>query len=267
VTRALVWGFAGLGVFVSGLAFAILAVGLIEGWHVVPDPLSELVGVGLAVTATWTAGVLCERAPGRWAAVAVAVVPVSVLVVGYVLMEKTEGHGAGLAPTLVAQGVAVSAALVGGAAYVTRRTAPAAPEDASTTSRTTGLVHTLTGIAAAFGLSASALVAGAFLAVWLDPREFLPEGSGPAALVVVAAAGTAAAGATVADVAGRSATLSILIAGALAFVGLWEIVLTVETTGVEGVELPVILGIAVTFTGLLSGGAWLRRRRRGSPVS
>jgi hypothetical protein len=33
---ALVWGLAGLGVLVSGPASAIVAVGLLEGWHVMP---------------------------------------------------------------------------------------------------------------------------------------------------------------------------------------------------------------------------------------
>lgn len=125
MTRALVWGLAGLGVLISGLAFAILAVGLVEGWHVMPDRLSAALAVAVVATAAWTAGVLCARAPGRWAAVAVAIVPACVLVMGVVLMEKSEDHGAGLAPQLVAEAVAVSAALVGGAAYVARRTEPA----------------------------------------------------------------------------------------------------------------------------------------------
>jgi hypothetical protein len=125
VIRALVWGVAGLGVFVSGLAFAILAVGLLEGWRPMPDQASELVAVVIVVTATWTGGVLCARAPGRWAAVAVAVVPIAVLVVGYLLMEKSEvDHHAGLAPAVVAEAVAGTAALFGGAAYVARRTMP-----------------------------------------------------------------------------------------------------------------------------------------------
>jgi F0F1-type ATP synthase assembly protein I len=264
VTRALVWGFAGLGILVSGLAFAILAVGLVEGWHVMPDPLSELLAVAIAATATWTAGVFCERAPGRWAAAAVAVVPVAVLVAGYVLMEKTAGHGMGLAPRVVAEAVALSAALVGGAAYVARRSAPDVADSAPAQSRITGLISTLTGVAAAFGLSASGMLVGAFLAVWLDEHDVLPEGSAPWAWVVFAAVGTVAAGATVADVARRSATLSIAIAGALMFGCLWEVDQSVETTGAEGVEVPLVVLFAVAFTGLLGAGAWLRRRRASS---
>lgn len=124
MTRALAWGLAGLGVLFSSLAFAILAVGLIEGWRPVPDRLSEVLGISIVATGAWTAGVLCARAPGRWAALAVAVVPATVLGIGYLLMEKTEGHGAGVAPTVVAEAVAASAALVGGAAYVARRAEP-----------------------------------------------------------------------------------------------------------------------------------------------
>lgn len=123
--RALVWGLAALGVFVSGLVFAILTVGLLEGWRAMPDQASEVVAVAIVATATWTGGVLCARAPGRWAAVAVAVVPIAVLIVGYLLMEKSEGDRARLAPSVVAEAVAGTAALVGGAAYVARRTTPA----------------------------------------------------------------------------------------------------------------------------------------------
>lgn len=264
MTRALVWGLAGLGVFVSGLAFAILAVGLLEGWRVMPDRLSELVAVLIVAAATWTAGVLCERAPGRWAAAAVAVVPVAVLVLGFVLMERTEGHGAGLAPGLVAAGVALSAALVGGAAYVARRSAPEDPATAPARGRTRDAAGTLTGVAAAFGLSASGIVVGAVLAFWLETLDFIPEGWGPIAWVLLAAVGTAAAGATVAEVAGRSAALSIVVAGILVLIGLWEIVRSVESTGTEGFELPVVVGSALVFAGLLAAGAWLRRRRMSS---
>lgn len=121
MTRALIWGLAGLGVFVSGLVFAILTVGLVEGWTPMPDQASQLLGVIIAASATWTAGVLCARAPGRWAALAVALVPASIWTFGYAVMETTEGHGSGLAPQVVAEAVSISAALVGGAAYVARR--------------------------------------------------------------------------------------------------------------------------------------------------
>jgi hypothetical protein len=129
VTRALVWGFAALGVLLSGVAFAILAVGLIEGWQPMPDGLSDLLALTIVATAAWTAGVLCTRAPGRWVAAAVAVVPGAFGVIGLLIMQKAGGQGghkAGLAPMFVAEAVAISAALVGGAAYVARRNAPVA---------------------------------------------------------------------------------------------------------------------------------------------
>lgn len=122
--RAFVWGLAGLGVFVSGLVFAILTVGLVEGSALMPDSLAQLLAVTLVAVATWTSGVLCTRAPGRWAALAVALVPVSIWAIGYAVMETAEGHGSGLAPQVVAEMVSVSAALVGGAAYVARRAGP-----------------------------------------------------------------------------------------------------------------------------------------------
>jgi hypothetical protein len=253
VTRALVWGFAGLGVSVSGLVFAILAVGLIEGWHPMPDALSEVLAVVVVTTATWTAGVLCERAPGRWVAAAVAIVPGAVLIMGFLLLETNEAHrGARLAPTMIAKGVAISAVLVGGAAFVARRGAPALAERSS--------VSTLTGVAAAYGLSASGIALGALLARWLDTSDILPEGSAPTTWVLLGAVGTAAAGATVADIAGQWWRRSVASAGILAFIGLWEIFQSVEATGVEGAELPVIAAVAVAFAGLLSAGAWCYRR-------
>lgn len=119
---ALVWGLASLGVVFSGLAFSILAIGLLEGWHVMPDQASQLVALAIVATGAWTAGVLCVRAPARWAALAVAIVPAAVLGLGLALMETSETHGGkGLAPQLVAEAVALSAALVGGAAFVARR--------------------------------------------------------------------------------------------------------------------------------------------------
>lgn len=120
--RALVWGLAALGVVVSGLAFAILAVGLIEGWRPMPDWLSEMIAVAIAATASWTAGVLCARAPGRWAALSVAVIPGSFLAIGLLIAERTESTGHGLSPQAVAEVVSAAAALVGGAAFLARRT-------------------------------------------------------------------------------------------------------------------------------------------------
>lgn len=119
--RAILWGLAAFGLLISGLAFAILAVGLLNGLLPRPDRVYEFIAILIVATGAWTAGVLCERAPGRWVALAVSIAPLSVLAIGLALMEKTEGHGAGLAPSLVAAGVGMSAALVGGGAYVARR--------------------------------------------------------------------------------------------------------------------------------------------------
>lgn len=125
----------------------------------------------------------------------------------------------------------------------------------------------LTGVATAFGLSACAVVLGAFLARGLDIIELLPDGYAPSATAVFAAVGTVGAGATVAEVAGRRALHAIVIAGVLVFFGLREIMRSVETTGAEGSELPVVAGFAVLFVVLLGLGTWLRRRRLPSTVA
>ena len=124
--RGVFWGLAAFGSAVAGLVLAVLTIGVIEGWQLVPDWLSQLVGIIIAVTFTWTAGLLCERAPGRSVAVAVGVVPVIIGGLGLLLMERTEGHGKGLSPTYIAGAVVVSTALIGGAAFVARRTAASA---------------------------------------------------------------------------------------------------------------------------------------------
>lgn len=122
--RALVWGLAGFGVIVSGVALTIVASGLLEGWHPMPDRATEVVALVLVGVAIWTAGLLCARTPGRWVVLAVSIAPLSVLAAGVLLMEKNESHGgAGVAPQLVVEAVALTAMLVGGAAYVARRSA------------------------------------------------------------------------------------------------------------------------------------------------
>lgn len=120
-------------------------------------------------------------------------------------------------------------------------------------------VSTLTGVAAAFGLSASGLVLGALLARGLDTLDVLPDGFGTAPLAVIAAVGVVGAGATVAEVSGGRARPPILIAGGLLFAGLWQILRSVESTGAEGGELPVVVAVAVTFIALLGAGARLQR--------
>lgn len=121
--RGVFWGLAAFGSAVAGLALAVLTIGVIEGWQLVPDWLSQLVGISIAVAFTWTAGLLCERAPGRSGAVAVGVVPVIIGALGLVLAERTEGHSKGLSPSYILGAIVVSTALIGGAAFVARRTA------------------------------------------------------------------------------------------------------------------------------------------------
>lgn len=129
--------------------------------------------------------------------------------------------------------------------------------------RPAGLVPTLTGVAAAFGLSASGLVVGAMLARLLDTVDAYPDPYAPWATVVFAVVGVTGAGATVAEVAGRRAPWSIGIAGVLVFGALIEIMRSVETTGAEGVDVHYVLGFSAAFTALLAAGAWLRMRRLG----
>jgi hypothetical protein len=109
---------------VSGLAFAILFVGLIEGWRAMPDWLSSLLAVAIVATMCWTAGVLCARAPGAWAALAVAVTPAGFFALGFQLVEHSEHQGHGMSMNSLGGIVAVVLALVGAAAYVARRVDP-----------------------------------------------------------------------------------------------------------------------------------------------
>lgn len=124
----------------------------------------------------------------------------------------------------------------------------------------------LGGFAASYGLSASGLVLGAFVARGLETLEALPDGSAPMATVVLAAGGTVAAGATAAEVAGRGVRWSIGAAGVVLFLALVVMMRAVEATGAEGAALPLVAAISIGFTGLLAGGAWLRRRRALLPL-
>lgn len=133
--------------------------------------------------------------------------------------------------------------------------------------RAFGFVSTLTGVAAAFGLSASGLVVGAMIARLLDTLDAYPDPYAPWAAVVFAVIGVTGAGAMVAEVAGRRARWSIGIAGLLLFGALFEILRSVETTGAEGAELPYVIGFSAAFTALLATGAWLRTRRLGTAAS
>lgn len=117
------------------------------------------------------------------------------------------------------------------------------------------------GVAVAFGLSTCGILVGALLAAALERVELLPDGWWPFGWVVLAALGTIAAGVTVRSVAGRLAPWSVALAGILVFFGLHEILRTIEATGAEGPEVPVSLGMAVAFVGLLGTGVALGRRR------
>jgi predicted tellurium resistance membrane protein TerC len=130
-----------------------------------------------------------------------------------------------------------------------------------------GVVRTATGVAAAFGLSAIGALVGITLAIELNRLDKIGDALLPVVAVVVAAAGTVAAGATVADVAGKNASLSIAVAGLMVFLAADEILRGVESTGADRTEGPVAVLIAVAFTALLAAGARLGRRHRASSVS
>jgi hypothetical protein len=131
-----------------------------------------------------------------------------------------------------------------------------------------GVVRTATGVAAAFGLSAIGALAGITLAVELNRVDKIGDALLPVVTVIVMAAGTVAAGATVGDVAGKNASHSIVIAGLMVFLAADEILRGVESTGADRTKGPVAVMIAVVFTLLLAAGARLgrRRRRRDSSV-
>jgi hypothetical protein len=67
----------------------------------------------------------------------------------------------------------------------------------------------------------------------------------------------------VADVAGKNASLSIVVAGLMVFLAADEIFRSVESTGADRTQGPVAALVAVVFTALLATGARLGRRRRG----
>lgn len=121
-SSSIVWGLAGFGVTMAGLVVAVIGIGLLEGWHPMPDRLSEVIAVLIVATAGWSGGGLCARAPVPAAAALVA--PLVIAGLGYILMERTEGHGKGLAPQVVAEAVAAATIVVGGATYVACRSAP-----------------------------------------------------------------------------------------------------------------------------------------------
>lgn len=119
----------------------------------------------------------------------------------------------------------------------------------------------LTGVAAAFGLSITSSVVGAVLARLLDTSDLLPEGQAPKAWIVLTAVGIVGAGAMVEEIVRRRSWRCVAIAGALVFLVVTEIMRSVETTGAEGADLPVVAAIALSFSGLLALGGWLRRRK------
>lgn len=118
----------------------------------------------------------------------------------------------------------------------------------------------VTGVATAFGLTASGIVLGGILARLLDVAELLPDGYAPVAWLVLSVVGTLGAGATVADVAGAKTSAAVGIAGTVLFVSVFEVMRSVETTGAEGAELPLVVFVAALFVGLLGAGARLYRR-------
>ncbi|MCU1380794.1 MAG: hypothetical protein JWN29_3777 [Acidimicrobiales bacterium] len=124
-----------------------------------------------------------------------------------------------------------------------------------------GALHTLTGAAAAFGLSAVGALAGGIVAGTIDGRDLIPDRFIPALWALIAGVGTIAAGATVAESAGRHASRSVAIAGGLLFLAVYEIMLSVESTGVEGAELQTVFLVPLAYIALLALGIWLHRRR------
>jgi hypothetical protein len=121
-------------------------------------------------------------------------------------------------------------------------------------------LQNLTGVAAAFGLSVVGAVLGGMAAILIGRTDALPDQLIVPLWVALAAVGTVAAGATVADIAARDAWRAIVIAGCILFLAMFEIMQSVEATAAEATEWPTLIAVAVVYTGLLAVGVWLHAR-------
>lgn len=128
--------------------------------------------------------------------------------------------------------------------------------------RRNSVAVTVSGVAAALGLSVAGVVLGAMAARALDASEAVPDRVAHPTWLVLAMLGTIGSGAMVADVAPGRARRSAIIAGAIVFLVIFEIMRSVESTGVEGTEWPVVLGVSTAYVGLLLAGIWIGDRRR-----
>lgn len=119
-----------------------------------------------------------------------------------------------------------------------------------------------TGVAAALGLSMTSILAGALLARALDLSGIFPDVLAHPVWASTAAVGVVGSGMMVADVAGRQARASVVAAALIVFVAAFEIARAIESTGVTGTELPLVIGGAAIYAGLLAVGIAVRSRRR-----
>lgn len=95
----------------------------------------------------------------------------------------------------------------------------------------------------------------------LDASAAVPGHIAHPTWLVLAALGTVGSGVMVADVAPQQARRSAVIAGTIVFLVVFEIMRSVESTGVEGAEWPVVAAISVGYVALLLIGVRLRELR------
>lgn len=123
-----------------------------------------------------------------------------------------------------------------------------------------------TGIGAALGLSMTSTLAGALLARVLDLSELFPDVLARPVWALTAAVGMVGSGMMVAEVSRRQARTAVTAAAAIVFLIVFEITRAIETTGVEGVELPAVIAGTAVYAALLSFGVAVRSRRLGAPA-
>lgn len=118
----------------------------------------------------------------------------------------------------------------------------------------------ITGVAVALGMSTTGIVLGALAARGLDASTAIPGHVSQPAFLALSVIGVVCSGGMVAHVASSHARTASVVAGTIVFLATFEIMRSVESTGVEGAEWPLLLGISIGYFLLLLVGIAMHRR-------